>query len=152
MVRYEVFVTSKTASFENEYQTKKNSFLLFSFAIYNLAVHERLKKKDEKIQRFCLRLRVVEHVCYMQVHGYIIGDHSFLDMVMTSYKIFAQFLSVFFWLSGVDPHSRLQVRESFTGLTGLRWPDSLLELNIFTRAWFACTVLYIPQPHGQLNW
>lgn len=55
----------------------------------------------------------------MQVHGYIIGDHSFLDMVMTSYKIFAQFLSVFFWLSGVDPHSRLQVRESFTGLTGV---------------------------------
>ena len=109
------------------------------------------KKKDEKIQRFCLRVRVVEHVCYMQVHGYIIGDHCFLDMVMTSYKIFAQFLSVFFWLSGVDPHSRLQVRESFTGLTGLRWPDSLLELNIFTRAWFACTVLYIPQPHGQLN-
>lgn len=42
MVRYEVFVTSKTASFENECQTKKKSFLLFkSFAIYNLAVHER---------------------------------------------------------------------------------------------------------------
>ena len=41
MVRYEVFVTSKTASVENECQTKKNSFLLFSFAIYNLAVHER---------------------------------------------------------------------------------------------------------------
>ena len=32
MVRYEVFVTSKTASFENECQTKKKSFLLFSFA------------------------------------------------------------------------------------------------------------------------
>lgn len=88
---------------------------------------------------------------HAQVHGYIIGNHCFLDMVMTSYKIFAQFLSVFFWLSGVDPHSRLQVRASFTGLTGLRWPDSPLELNIFTRAWFACTVLYIPQPHGQLN-
>lgn len=124
----------------------------------------KMSAKRKKILSFCSHLLFIiwrfmkdkkkkrtKRYSYMHVHGYIIGDHCFLDMVMTSYKIFAQFLSVFFWLSGVDPHSRLQVRESFTGLTSLRWPDSLLELNIFTRAWFGCTVLYIPQPHGQLN-